>query len=217
MARAVEHRGPTVADAVQSALDELGVTEQDVRVEILDEPAEGSSGDPDQQARVRVSIKPPEVNIEELEEQADAVADFLEELLAKMDIDAIAEPTQDGTRIYVDIVDGDEDDMALLIGRNGQTLDSIQELTRMIVGNRLDERIRVIVDVEDYRKRREAKLVEGAREVAERVLETGVEEDLDPMSPYERKLVHDAVGEIAGVETSSRGEEPNRYVVIRPR
>ena len=87
----------------------------------------------------------------------------------------------------------------------------------MIVGNRLDERIRVIVDVEDYRKRREAKLVESAREVAERVAQSGIEEELDPMSPYERKLVHDAVGEVAGVETSSRGEEPNRYVVIRPR
>lgn len=210
MARAVEHRGPTVDAAVQSALDELGVTEQDVRVEVIDQPAEGH------EALVRVSVKPPEMDIEELEEQADAVADFLEELLAKMDIDAIAEPTQDGTRIYVDIVDGDEDDLALLIGRHGQTLDSIQELTRMIVGNRLDERIRVVVDVEDYRKRREAKLVENARDVAERVAETGAEEELDPMTPYERKLAHDAAGEVAGVTTSSRGEEPNRYVVIRP-
>jgi spoIIIJ-associated protein len=210
VARAVEHRGPTVDAAVQSALDELGVTEQDVRVEVIYEPAEG------QEALVRVSVRAPEVDIEELEEQADAVADFLEELLAKMDIDAIAEPTQDGPRIYVDIVDGDEDDLALLIGRHGQTLDSIQELTRMIVGNRLDERIRVIVDVEDYRKRREAKLVEDARGVAERVAETGVEEELDAMTPYERKLVHDAAGEVAGVRTSSRGEEPNRYVVIFP-
>ena len=210
MARAVEHRGPTVEAAVESALDELGVTEQDVRVEVLEEPEEG------REALVRVSVKAPEVSLEDLEEQADAVADFLEELLAKMDIDAIAEPTQDGTRIYVDIVDGDEDDLALLIGRYGQTLDSIQELTRMIVGNRLDERIRVVVDVEDYRKRREAKLVENAREVAERVSESGVEEELDPMTPYERKLVHDAAAEVSGVKTSSRGEEPNRYVVILP-
>jgi len=210
VARAVEHRGPTVEAAVESALDELGVTEQDVRVEVLEEPEEG------REALVRVSVKAPEVSLEDLEEQADAVADFLEELLAKMDIDAIAEPTQDGTRIYVDIVDGDEDDLALLIGRHGQTLDSIQELTRMIVGNRLDERIRVVVDVEDYRKRREAKLVENAREVAERVSESGVEEELDPMTPYERKLVHDAAAEVSGVKTSSRGEEPNRYVVILP-
>ena len=151
----------------------------------------------------------------DLQEQADAVADFVEELLAKMDIDAIAEPVQEGSRMYVDIVDGPAEDLALLIGRHGQTLDAIQELTRMIVGRRLDERIRVVVDVEDYRKRAEARLVSAAEEVAERVLRTGDEEELEPMSPYERKLVHDAVAAIGGLETSSRGEEPDRRVVIR--
>ena len=76
--------------------------------------------------------------LEELEEQADAAADFLDELLARMDIDAIAEPNPQGAHMYVDIVDGHEDDMALLIGRHGQTLEAIQELTRMVVGRRLD-------------------------------------------------------------------------------
>ena len=76
--------------------------------------------------------------------------------------------------------------------------------------------MRVIVDVEDYRKRREERLEERARELAERVRETGREEELDPMNSYERKLVHDAVADIDGVETVSRGEEPERYVVISP-
>jgi len=156
----------------------------------------------------------PESDID-LQAQADAVADFVEELLAKMDIDAIAEPVQEGSRMYVDIVDGPSEDLALLIGRHGRTLDAIQELTRMIVGRRLDERIRVVVDVEDYRKRAEARLVGEAEEAAERVLRTGDEEELEPMSPYERKLVHDAIAEIGGLETSSVGEEPNRRVVIR--
>ena len=153
--------------------------------------------------------------LEDLEEQADAVADFIDELLAKMDIDAIAEPNPRGTHMYVDIVDGPEDDMSLLIGRHGQTLEAIQELARMAVGRHLDQRIRVIVDVEDYRKRREAQLEERAREVAERVAAEGGEEELEPMNPYERKLVHDAVAEVPGVETSSRGVEPSRFVVIR--
>ena len=74
----------------------------------------------------------------DLEEQADAVADFVEELLAKMDVDAIAEPSEEAGRFYVDIVDGSEEDMAALIGRNGQTLDAIQELARQVVGHRLD-------------------------------------------------------------------------------
>lgn len=152
----------------------------------------------------------------DLEEQADAVADFVEELLAKMGLDAIAEPNMSGGRMYVDIVDGEPDDMAVLIGKHGQTLDAIQELARQVVGRRLDERVRVLVDVEDYRKRRAARLVEKAREAAERALETGQEQELEPMDALERKIVHDAVAAIEGVESGSRGEDPERRVVIRP-
>jgi spoIIIJ-associated protein len=154
--------------------------------------------------------------MDDLEEQADATADFLEELLARMDIDAIAEPNPHEDHMYVDIVDGADEDMSLLIGRHGQTLDAIQELSRMVVGRRLDRRIRVIVDVEDYRKRREERLEEHARELAQRVRDEGREEELEPMNSYERKLVHDAVADVEGVETESRGMDPERYVVIRP-
>lgn len=152
----------------------------------------------------------------DLEEQADAVADFVEELLAKMDIDAIAEPSEEGGRMYVDIVDGDEADMANLIGKHGQTLDAIQELTRQVVGHRLDQRIRVLVDVEDYRKRLAARLVEKAQEAVDRALESGQEQELEPMDALERKIVHDAVAGIDGVDSTSRGEDPGRYVVILP-
>jgi spoIIIJ-associated protein len=152
----------------------------------------------------------------ELEEQADAVADFVEELLIKMDLDAIAEPAMEGDRMYVDILDGDDDDMALLIGKHGQTLDAIQELVRQIVGRRLDERIRVLVDVEDYRKRRASRLVDMAHAAADRALDTGQEQELEPMDALERKIVHDAVAAIEAVESASRGEDPARFVVIRP-
>ena len=152
----------------------------------------------------------------DLEEQADAVADFVEEILALMDIDAVAEPTMDGGRMYVDIVDGDEADTGLLIGRHGQTLDAMQELARQVVGHRLDERIRVLVDVEDYRKRRAARLVDMARSAADRALESGEEQPLEPMDALERKIVHDAVADIDGVQSSSRGEDPGRFVVILP-
>jgi spoIIIJ-associated protein len=152
---------------------------------------------------------------DQLEEQADAAADFLEELLSRMDIDAIAEPAPQGGHMYVDIVDGLDEDMSLLIGHNGQTLEAIQELTRMVVGRRLGQRVRVIVDVDDYKKRREARLAEHAKEIAERVLQAGDQEELEPMNSYERKLVHDAVSSIEGIETESRGLDPDRYVVIR--
>lgn len=153
---------------------------------------------------------------DEIEEQADAVADFIEELLDRMGIDAIAEPSSHAGHVYVDIVDGPEEDMALLIGRHGQTLDAIQELARTAVGRRLDDRIRVLVDVQDYRKRHDDRLMEQAREVAERVAETGNEERLDPMNAYERKLVHDVVAEVEGVESVSEGVDPDRSVVVRP-
>jgi spoIIIJ-associated protein len=156
-----------------------------------------------------------DLNEADLEEQADAIADFVEELLERMGIDAIAEPTTRRGHVYVDIVDGPEDDMALLIGRHGQTLDAIQELARTAVGRRLDDRIRVLVDVGDYRKRQEDRLVEQAREVAERVQRTGTEEQLDPMNAYERKLVHDVVAEFEDLESVSEGVDPDRFVIVR--
>jgi spoIIIJ-associated protein len=159
---------------------------------------------------------PDESREPDVEEQADAVADFVEELLVKMDIDAIAEPSEADGRVYVDILDGDPDDMSLLIGRHGQTLDALQELSRQVVGRRLDQRIRVLVDVEDYRKRRASRVVEKARDAADEVLETGTERSLEPMDALERKIVHDAVAEIDGVRTESRGEDPERHVVILP-
>lgn len=254
MSREAEGRGPTVEDAIQDALAELGVSEQQADIQIVKEPRAGFLGVGGQEAVVMArTTEPaatfdddedddeddeddgpdeapaatpsprtapmqrsiPEGDLEELEAQADAAADFIEELLGHMGIDAIAEPGEHRGHMYVDIVDGQEEDMALLIGRQGQTLDAIQELMRMVVSRRLDARIRVIVDVQDYRKRREERMVENAQEQAERVLDTGREAELDPMNPFERKLVHDALADVDGVETISRGEEPNRFVVIR--
>lgn len=219
MARETESSGSTVEEAVEAALADLGVSEQEVRVEVVQEPKAGFLGVGAQEAivKVRLASGGQDLDMDALEEQADTAADFVDELLAKMGIDATAEPILVNDHMYVDIVGDDEDDMALLIGRHGATLDAIQELTRMVVGRRLDERCRIMVDVEDYRKRREDRLVERAQQVARKVLETGSDEVLDPMNPYERKLVHDAVAELGGLETSSQGEEPNRSVVIRRR
>ena len=219
MAREAEGHGASVEEAVEAALAELGVTEQEARIEVIQEPKGGFLGVGGQEAvvRVRVSGGREDVDMDALEEQADTAADFVEDLMAKMGIDATAEPNLVNDHMYVDILGDDEDDMALLIGRHGATLDAIQELTRMVVGRRLDQRCRILVDVEDYRKRREDRMIERALQAARSVLETGREQVLDPMNPYERKLVHDAVAELGGLETSSRGEEPNRAVVIRRR
>ncbi len=219
MAREAEASAPSVEEAVEAALAELGVTEQEAAVEVLQEPRSGFLGVGGQGAvvRVRVQSEAGAPGLDELEEQADAVADFVEELLERMGIEATAEPSVHGDHMYVEIEGDDEDDMALLIGKHGQTLEAIQELSRLAIGRRLDEKIRVMIDVADYRKRRESKLVQRAQEIARRVAKTGREEELEPMNPFERKLVHDAVAGVSGAESSSLGEEPNRFVVIRKR
>ena len=119
MARDTEARGPSVEDAVEAALAELGATEQEVRIEVLQEPKAGFLGVGGQEAVVRVRVTREELDMDALEEQADLAADFVEDLLAKMGIDATAEPNVVNDHMYVDILGDDEDDMALLIGRHG--------------------------------------------------------------------------------------------------
>ncbi len=218
--REVERSAPSVEEAIEAALEELGVSEQEVTVQIVQEPRSGFLGVGSQEAIVRVRLKaePDDVSEEDVEEQGELAAEFVDGLLQRMGITAGVEPNLEGRTMYVDVVGtGPEDeDMGLLIGRHGQTLEAIQELTRVSVGRRLGVRCRVIVDVEDYRKRQRSRLAAKAREVAKRVQRTGREEELEPMNPYERKVVHDAVATVKGVESSSRGEEPERRVVIRP-
>lgn len=157
-----------------------------------------------------------EPTADDLEAQADAVADFVEDLVSVMGIDAIAEPNEANGRMYVDVVDAAPEDLAVLLGPDGETLDAIQELARQVVGHQLDQRIRVIVDVHDHRKRHEEALIGRAEALADEVLADGAERELEPMHALDRKIVHDALAEIDGVETLSRGEEPHRYVVVRP-
>lgn len=201
---------------MEAALQELGVSEQEAEVNIVQESSRGILGFGQQQAVVRVRVRGEEVPALDLEEQAEAAEDFLEGLLDRIGIDADLDHRIVDGIMYVDILGAEEEEgMGLLIGRHGQTLDSLQEVVRAAVQRRMEERCRVMVDVEDYRKRRRSQLADKARSAAQRVRRTGRQERLEPMSPYERKIVHDAVGEIGGVETTSEGDEPERRVVIR--
>lgn len=215
----IQATAPSVESAVEIALSRLGVTEREVEVEVVQEPRSGFLGMGGQEAVVLVRLKrgSSQLSEDELDEQADVAADFLEELLARMAIEASVEPNLEDRTMYVDILGAgeDDDDMALLIGRHGQTLEALQDLTRHVVMRRTGMRCRVVVDVEDYKKRQRDRLEAKARDVAARVARTGREEELDPMTPFDRKIVHDAVAALEGVESSSRGEEPERRVVIR--
>lgn len=215
----IQASGPSVDQAVEVALARLGVSEQEVDVQILQEPRSSFLGMGGQEAVVLVRLrrKPDQLSEDELDDQADAAADFLEDLLGRMGIDASVEPNLEDGTMYVDILgSGPEDeDMALLIGRHGQTLEAFQELTRHVVMRKTGLRCRVVVDVEDYKKRQRDRLVAKAHDIANRVARTGRSEELEPMTPYERKVVHDAVA-AAGLKSESEGVEPRRHVVVLP-
>ncbi len=220
MVEEIQRSAPSVEEAVEAALTELGVTEQEAVVTVLQEPRQGVLGIGSQEAvvSVRVGRRDAETTQEDLEEQGEVAAEFLEGLLSRMGLDAEVEPVFEGGTMYVDVLGQgpDDEDMGLLIGRHGQTLEALQELTRVVVGQRTGMRARIVVDIEDYKRRQRSRLEARAREVAARVARSHQEEELEPMNPFERKLVHDAVAAVPGVQTASRGEEPERRVVIRP-
>jgi spoIIIJ-associated protein len=225
----IERSAGSVEEAVEAALAELGISEQEARITVIQEPKQGFLGFKGQQAIVRVqaarsggaaageaSDEPEGEDDELLEDQTDAAVGFLEGLLEAMGLPAeVDAESMDGIR-YVQLW-GEEsaEDMGLLIGKRGHTLEALQELTRSYVQRQTGERCRLVVDVEDYRKRRRSQLVRKAKDAARQVRKTGRSHAMEPMSAFERKIVHDAVSEVGGVETESEGEEPNRRVVIR--
>jgi spoIIIJ-associated protein len=213
----VERSAPTVEEAVEAALAELGVSEQEAEVDIVQEPRSGLLGIGGQQAVVRVRARSAsQEEAEDLDEQAEIAADFVEGLLDAIGVVGEVDVNEADGVTYVEIwADDDPDALGLLIGKRGNTLESIQELVRIVVHRVTGERCSVLVDVEDYRKRRRAQVLHRAQDAGRRVKKSGRQEALEPMSAYERKLVHDAVAEMGGLQTASEGEEPERRVVIR--
>lgn len=154
-----------------------------------------------------------ETPLEELlEDVRENALDFVEGLLDAMDLDGEVEAAiTSNSELRVSVNGGDA---GLLIGRRGQTLDSIQELLRTAVGRVAQRRVRLVFDVEGYRDRRRLALETEARQMADLALDRG-EVELEPMSAYERKIVHDTVTEIAGVTSFSEGQDPNRRVILK--
>lgn len=148
----------------------------------------------------------------DLEREGEIAADYLEELLDIADLDGDIDMDVERDRALVSIVGGDLDH---LVGHDGVVLEALQELTRLAVLTQTGNRSRLMLDVGGYRAGRRAVLTELGRATAETVRSTGEPVRLDPMTPFERKIVHDAVAE-AGLTSESEGEEPRRYVVILP-
>ena len=147
-----------------------------------------------------------------LEHEGDIAADYLEELLDIADLDGDLDMDVEGERAVVSIVGAD---LQQLVGENGATLDALQELTRLAVYRETGERSRLMLDISGHRAARRRELEELAADTAAQVKESGERAPLRPMTPFERKVVHDAVA-AAGLSSESEGVEPRRYVVVLP-
>lgn len=155
-----------------------------------------------------------ELSEERLVEEGEVAGDYLEQLLDILDFDGDIDLDVEGDRAIVSIEGGD--DLERLVGSEGKVLDAVQELTRLAVQQELGDRSRLMLDISGWRAARREELTEAGRVVAQRVLQSSEPEELESMTPFERKIVHDAIAEIDGVRSDSTGVEPNRCVVVLP-
>jgi spoIIIJ-associated protein len=152
-----------------------------------------------------------------LDHEGDVAADFLEEFLDILDMDGDIDISVEAGRAKVAIVspDGPSTDLKRLVGRDGEVLESLQDLTRLAVQTETGEMSRLMLDVADYRVGQKARLEEVGREAVAKVKSDGQPVSLDPMNAFERKVVHDVVL-AGGLMSESEGEEPERFVVVKP-
>jgi len=150
--------------------------------------------------------------VKRLEAEGDIAADYLEELLDIADLDGDLDMDVEGDRAAVSVVG---EDLDVLVGTDGEVLEALQELTRLAVFTRTGQRSRLMLDIGGYRQDLRKHLVALAREAGEEVQETGEPVKLSPMTPFERKVVHDAIAEM-GLTSESDGQEPTRCVVVLP-
>jgi spoIIIJ-associated protein len=179
--------------------------------EVVIDPAESAAGSQDLQPAARQGAGGTDGSDALLVQEGDVAADYLERLLDIVDYDGDIDLDVENGRAVVAIVG---DDLQSLIGSRGETLDALQELTRLAVQQKTGNRSRLMLDVSGHRQARREELAALARDTAQRVLASGESARLAPMNPFERKVVHDAISAIDGVHSESEGEEPNRRVVV---
>ncbi|MFP4147885.1 MAG: protein jag [Nitriliruptoraceae bacterium] len=233
MSRTVRVEGTSLEEALRAALAEVSGSSEvevelrgpglrsflgEVELSLLVTAAEDDGRDPGPEpsgaapsVRPRSAGEEYEITPEELDEEADAAADFLEGLLDALDLPGDLRLKVHDDHVEVEVIDIGS---GALIGRRGQTLDAIQELVRCSLQRQFQRRSRVKVDAEGYRARRLEKLLEKADEAIDLALDTGEPQRLEPMDVFERKAVHRLVAEVEGLTSRSQGREPARRIVI---
>ena len=198
----IEASAKTVDDAVTDALIKLGATSDQIEYEVVEKGSTGFLGIGSKAAVIKVRKKC---------STEDVIREFLEKVFDAMELEVEIQITNSENNYSVELK-GDE--MGVLIGKRGQTLDSLQYLTNLAVNKNSDEYVKVKIDTEDYRKRRKETLENLAKNIAYKVKRTKRPVSLEPMNPFERRVIHSALQNDKFVTTHSEGEEPYRHVVV---
>ena len=207
--KTIESVGKTADDAINTALKQLGIPRDKALIEVLDEGSRGILGLGARVAKVRVT------EIIVISTQVTVATNFLNRVAALMDL---PEPTidikEDGDKLSI-MVDGEN--VGSMIGHHGDALDALQLLTGLVVnpqGHDSEQYYHVSLDVSHYRVRREEALTRLATRLAEKAVETGEKQELEPMNSYERRIIHTALHEYPGIMTWSEGDDPYRHIII---
>lgn len=228
MSISIEKTGKTIQDAIQAALTELNISEENAIIEVLEEgDAGGILGIGKKNAKVRVSIEDEVIETEdpvyygddenfegdpETPEEATAL-DFVSKVLSGIGVRGNISSHRDEDTIYINVSGRD---VGAIIGRRGETLDAMQYLTSLVMNRHSEQRYRVVLDIGGYRKRREETLVSLAKRTAEKVVKVQKSYEMEPMNAAERRIIHSTLQEFPGVTTFSEGEDPTRCVIISP-
>lgn len=203
----IEISAKTVSEAITEACRKLGVTSDRLDYEIVEEGSSGFLGIGSKPAIIKAWVKEEDISVE------DKAKKFLDDVFAAMNMTVVVNVKYDEAAKEMDI-DLSGDDMGVLIGKRGQTLDSLQYLVSLVVNKEVENYIRVKIDTENYRERRKETLENLAKNIAYKVKRTRRSVSLEPMNPYERRIIHSALQNDRYVTTYSEGEEPFRKVVV---
>lgn len=200
----MEFTGKTIENAIENAVKELGVKKEDLKVTVIEEGNKGVLG---------IGAKKARINVETKQDDGKRAADFLDGLFNILKINAATELKEEDETIYINLISATS---SSLIGYRGEMLDAFQTLAGAVANIGNEEYKRVVVDCENYREKRQETLKALAERLANKAVKLGMKVTLEPMNPYERRVIHSALSDYEGVKTESQGAEPNRYVVIIP-
>ena len=199
--KAIEMTGRTVEEALDHALKELKLTKDKVDIEIIDEGSKGLFN--------LIGAKPAKIKVMTKQSSLDDAKAFLDKVLKSMNVGASIDINENDDCININL-SGTK--IGVVIGYRGETLDSLQYLVSLVVNKNHDKR--VVLDAENYRHKREETLIRVAQKTAYKVKKSGRPYKLEPMNPYERRIIHSALQEYTDINTHSEGEEPYRRIVI---